>query len=61
MTDLIEHLRDYQLWMKDGQDRHGDVGPSIGIDDIDGDETFGAAADALATKAAATVNRKETT
>lgn len=39
--DLVKILRDYQAWMKDGESG----GPSIGIDDIDGDQTFGAAAD----------------
>lgn len=48
MSDLIKRLRDYQGWMKDGvHPRDGDACPSICIDDIDGDETFGAAADAL--------------
>ena len=43
MADIVEVLRDYQKWMKDG----GRGGPSIGIDDINGDETFGAAADEI--------------
>jgi hypothetical protein len=38
--ELVRVLRDYQRWMKDGVDG----GPSIGVEDIDGDETFGAAA-----------------
>jgi len=47
MTDIVERLRDYQRWMKDGKDRFGAPCPSICVDDIDGDETFGAAADEI--------------
>lgn len=39
MSDLVRALRDYQRWMTDNNGE-----PSISIDDINGDETFGAAA-----------------
>ena len=48
MSDLVVMLRDYQRWMKDGLNG----APSIGTEDIDGDETFGKAADALTEQAA---------
>ena len=41
--DLIELLRNYQRWMKDGPDGR----PSIDLGDIDADETFGSAATAI--------------
>ena len=48
VDDLKKRLRDYQRWMKDGCGKVSDGPiPSISIDDIDGDETFGAAADKL--------------
>ncbi len=60
MSDLVMVLRDYQRWMTDN------IGePSISIDDINGDETFGAAADriealeAVATSAKALVTRDD--
>lgn len=43
MNDLVEQLRDYQKWMKNNNGQ-----PSIDINDIDGNETFGAAADRIA-------------
>lgn len=48
MSDLVDMLRDYQRWMQDGLSG----APSIGTDDIDGDETFGKAAAALTAQAA---------
>lgn len=43
MTDIVQVLRNYQAWMKDGIDGE----PSIHLDDINGDETFGEAADEI--------------
>jgi len=41
--DIVQVLRDYQRWMK-----AGDGGtPIISIEDINGDETFGAAANRI--------------
>lgn len=42
--ELVSALLDYQRWMKDA-----DGEPSITLSDIDGDETFGAAAQAITT------------
>lgn len=53
MSDLVEVLRDYQRWMKDA----GGL-PSIDVDDIDGDDTFGAAADRIAELEAEVENLK---
>ena len=42
MNELVRVLRDYQRWMTDNNGE-----PSISLDDINGDETFGAAADRI--------------